>query len=108
MIDKKVVILMILTAVLFAGVPFVTGALFGESGVPLLEQARDYISAGSGAEFAAHFSAITGLSYWLLSGCCDFFYEFDEEGLWDFFYYLFHDGPGRYRFERDVPGTFSI
>ena len=85
MIDIKVVILMILTAVLFAGVPFVTGALFGESGVPLLEQARDYISAGNGAEFAAHFSAFPGLSYWLLSGCCDFFYEFDEEGRWDFF-----------------------
>ena len=99
---------MILAAVLFAGIPFLAGALSGGREVPLLEQAREYISAGSSAEFIAHFSAFTGLAYWLFSGSWDFFWEFDDEGLWDFLFDLFHHGPEKYKFERDAPGTFSI
>ncbi len=108
MISKKTVILMLLAAALFAALPFAAEGLRGGRDIPLLEQARDYISAENGVEFMAHFSAFTGLAYWLFSNTLDVFWEFDDGGLGDFLYDLFRDGLRDYKFKRDTPGTFSI
>ncbi len=108
MINKKTVILVLSAAALFAALFLAAEGLRGGRDIPLLAQARDYISAESGVEFMSHFSAFTGLAYWLFSNTLDFFWKFDDGGLADFLFDLFRDGLRDYEFKRDTPGTFSI
>ena len=72
------------------------------------DYAAEYIGASSIPELISHFSAFTGIVYWLFSGTANFVWNIGGDGFGNIVPDLYDRFKGRPGFDKNAPGTFSL
>ena len=108
---KKIIAAFLIAAALAASLPAPRAEAYADAArCGAWETVVRYSGASSVPELLSHFSAFTGITYWLFSGAVDFFLDFNGDGfsfdgllpdLYDRF-------RGRPEFNKDAPGTFTL
>ena len=105
MFKKIIAALLIAAAIAVSGPALRADAFGGARQCGVWESVARCSGASSLPEMLSHFSAFTGIAYWLFSGAVNFVWDFYDDGFLPELYDRFRGVP---EFNKDAPGTFSL